>query len=146
MRSLLFAAAAALTLTSVPEAAAKKDEYVSTGSLDIQVCNRSGYDAFIAVISRNEGGWLASGWFRVNNGDCNSVATTNNLVFYLFAEQVGDMDYVWAGDFEQCVMRPGPYDIRVNPNAEVCPSGMTTEQFRELEADTWGTYTWNLTP
>jgi uncharacterized membrane protein len=146
MRSVLFAAAAALTLAQAPEAAAKKDESISTGTLDIQVCNRSGYDAFVAVIRRTEQGWLASGWFRVDNGNCNSVGATNNLVFYLFAEQVGDMDYVWAGDFEQCVMRPGPYDIWVDPNADNCPNGMTTEQFRELEADTWGAYTWNLTP
>jgi uncharacterized membrane protein len=146
MRSAIIAFA--LVLCAASPAFAQKDEGLSpaSGSLTIRICNESGRNAFTAVIYRTNGAWRSEGWFRVDNGRCEDIVTSDNLRFYVFAEEVNNVDYSWAGNFEHCISRPGPYDEVVDPNMTVCRPGQDSVMFSEWVADHYGTFTWTLDP
>lgn len=114
--------------------------------LDIRICNESGRNAFTAVIYRTGGVWRSEGWFRVDNGECATIVTSDNLRFYAFAEEVGNLDYLWGGSFPHCVIRPGPYDEAVDPEVRQCRAEQDSVQFVEWLADEFGTFTWTLDP
>jgi hypothetical protein len=144
MRFLLVILALA---TGAPTPAfAQKDGAYQTDSLTIRVCNSSGRNAFSAVIYRDSGVWHSAGWYPVNNGECRDIATSDNLRFYVFAEEIGNIDYSWSGTFEHCIWRPGPYDDVISPDAKECQDGQESVMFSEWVADSYGTFTWTLDP
>jgi uncharacterized membrane protein len=118
----------------------------AANELTIRVCNESGRNAFTAVLDRSAGEWHSEGWFRVNNGACEDIAVSDNLRFYVFAEEVDNIDYYWAGAHEHCIWRPGPYDDVIDPNVSVCRDGQESVMFVEWLADNYGTFTWTLDP
>lgn len=119
-----------------------------SNNLAIQFCNYSGYDTFTAIIYQdsNDGQWHSRGWWRVNNNDCEYIADTNNLVFYAFAEQIGDQSATWGGSHQHCVTNPGPYNDIVPAGGETCRGDQRLVMFDEIEAQNFGTFTWNLRP
>lgn len=144
MRSALIAFL--LALFAATPALAQKDGAGGAGQLTVRVCNESGRNAFTAVIYRINGEWRSEGWFQVDNGACEDIAYSDNLRFYVFAEEVGNIDYYWGGSFEHCIMRPGPYDDVINPSAVECRNGQESVMFVEWVADEFGTFTWTLDP
>jgi len=144
---LAFTALVLALLWATPSFAQKGDTLsTASGQLTIRVCNESGRHVFSAFIYRSNGVWRSEGWFRVNNGQCEDIVTSDNLRFYAFAEEVGNIDYYWGGNFEHCIWRPGPYDDVVDPNATVCQPGQDSVMFTEWVADHFGTFTWTLDP
>ncbi|WP_395646325.1 DUF1036 domain-containing protein [Terricaulis sp.] len=117
-----------------------------SNNLAVSFCNYSGYDAFTAVIYQRNGQWHSQGWWRVNNGACQYVADTDNLVFYAFAEQVDDQSATWGGHNQHCVTNPGPYHDYIPASGETCRSDQRLVGFQEVEANNFGTFTWNLRP
>jgi len=137
----------ALALLAAPAALAQKGGASSAGDqLTIRVCNQSGRNAFSAVIYRSGGTWRSEGWWRVDNGACLDLAVSDNLRFYVFAEEVGNTEYYWGGSFEHCIWRPGPYNDVIDPNTTVCRDGQVSVMFAEWVADQYGTFTWTLEP
>lgn len=138
----------ALALFAATPAFAQKTGQIgpASASLTIRVCNESGRNAFSAVVYRSGGVWRSEGWFPVSNGECRDVALSDNLRFYVFAEEVGNIDYFWGGNFEHCIWRPGPYNDVIDPNTSVCQSGQESVMFAEWVADDFGTFTWTLDP
>jgi len=118
--------------------------------IDIQVCNQTGRDIFAAVIYRQVGGtqWRSEGWFRTNNGACRTIAATDNLTFYLYAEEVGDGgSRFWGrGDIEHCVTRPGPYNEPIERTGMSCRTNQDLVDFTAVTAERYGVYTWTLEP
>jgi uncharacterized membrane protein len=145
MRSALIAFALVF-LAAAPAMAQKPDDGISASSsgLTIRICNESGRNAFTAVIYQRDGVWRSEGWFRVDNGACRDIVTADHLRFYAFAEEVDNTGYSWAGNFEHCITRPGPYNDVVNPNNTTCPQ--ESVMFSEWVADHYGTFTWTLDP
>jgi uncharacterized membrane protein len=135
-----------LALCAASPALAQKGGASAGDQLTIRVCNESGRNAFTAVIYRNAGVWRSEGWWRVDNGDCIDIATTDNLRFYVFAEEVGNIDYYWGGNFEHCIWRPGPYEDVINPDATECQAGQESVMFAEWVSESYGTFTWTLDP
>jgi uncharacterized membrane protein len=135
-------------LAATPATAQKPDDGIAPAASDlsIRVCNSSGRNAFTAVIYRNGGQWHSDGWFRVDNGQCEVIATSDNLRFYVFAEEVDNVDYFWGGNHEHCIWRPGPYNDVFDPNASVCRDGQESVMFVEWVAESYGTFTWTLDP
>lgn len=127
-----------------PASAPSQAQQTAPDQLTIRVCNQSGRHAFTAVIYRRSSVWHSEGWFRVNNGECLDVAHADNLRFYAFAEEAGNTEYFWAGNFEHCIWRPGPYDVEINPNNTNCSEA--SARFTEWVADRFGTFTWTLDP
>lgn len=131
-----------------PSASAQKDggtAAVNT-TLTIEICNQSGRNVFAALVYRDGAGWHSAGWYRVNHGECNAPVVSDNLIFYAFAEEVGNTDYYWGGDFDHCVTRPGPYDFLINPDYTECTKDQELVSFTQWEADSYGTFTWTLDP
>lgn len=148
MFRLICAALLGLALLT-PDASAQKQGIapaVGGSSLDLEICNESGRNVFVALVYRDSAGWHSAGWWRIDNGQCDTPATSDNLIFYAFAEEVGNTDRYWGGDFDHCVSRPGPYDILINPDYTECGKDQELVSFIQLEADTFGTYTWTLDP
>ncbi len=143
LAAIAFAFAA---LFATPSFAQKGGLSASSAQVTVRVCNESGRNAFTAVIYQRDGAWHSEGWFGVNNGACRDIATADNLRFYTFAEEVGNVAYSWAGNFEHCVLRPGPYHDIVNPNGTTCGRGQESVMFSEWLADRPGTFTWTLNP
>lgn len=116
--------------------------------LAIHYCNYSGYDVFTAIIYQEigTGRWHSRGWWRINNGNCEYIADTDNLVFYAFAEQTNDQNATWGGSNQHCVTNPGPYNDIVPASGETCRREQRLVGFQEVEADNYGSFTWNLRP
>lgn len=115
--------------------------------LAIEICNHSGRNAMTAIVYQRSGQWIGSGWFRIGAGDCGTVAHTDNLTFYVFAEEEGNQSRRWvSGRFGQCVDRPGPYERPVNPSGDRCGYGQDLVPFQTYTSNTWGTFTWTLDP
>jgi uncharacterized membrane protein len=141
------AALLALALLT-PSANAQKDSIApaTSSGLSLQICNESGHNVFVALVYRDSQGWHSAGWWPINNGQCDTPAVADNLIFYAFAEEVGNVDLYWGGEFPHCVTRPGPYDFLINPDSTVCGKDQELVNFIQLEADAYGTYTWTLDP
>jgi uncharacterized membrane protein len=132
-----------------PAASAQKDSVApaaNSSGLALQVCNESGRNVFVALVYRDSAGWHSAGWWQINNGQCDTPATADNLVFYAFAEEVGNTGRFWGGAFEHCITRPGPYDFLINPSYTECGKDQDLVSFLQIEAETFGTYTWTLDP
>lgn len=146
MLRTLCAAVLALFLLAPAASAQKGGTPPATGGLSLQICNESGRNVFAALVYRDAQGWHSAGWWPINNGQCDTPAVADNLIFYAFAEEVGNTDRFWGGDFEHCITRPGPYDFLINPDSTICGKDQELVSFIQLEADSFGTYTWTLDP
>ncbi|OYX27530.1 MAG: hypothetical protein B7Z10_00055 [Rhodobacterales bacterium 32-66-7] len=117
-------------------------------TVDISVCNRTANDALVAISFQPVGAkptdWRNQGWFTVLSGDCNYIASTAVANFYLYAEVAGNQSVYWGGNYNLCVVYPGPYDYLSRGGN--CKRGQTAAPFVSLSADQFGPYTWNLDP
>lgn len=112
----------------------------------VEVCNRTGVDVFLAIayIPVGQRDFVNEGWRRINAYQCSRQAETTNSYFYLYAEEVGGDGY-WGGDFDHCVIRPGPFERAL---VGTCSQyGADQVQFEEIHTNiSSGTFTWNLNP
>lgn len=150
MRTLIMAVVA-VSLASLAQGAAQAQGKVGAGSeyatVDIQVCNRSGRDATVAVsyVEVGSGKFINRGWYDVLNGGCSSIVSTDNANFYLYADATDGSGRTWEGAHVLCVEYPGPYTFWTT-GAEVCDQGQETRNFVSMHADEPGAYVWNLDP
>ncbi|MCT8329166.1 DUF1036 domain-containing protein [Albidovulum sediminis] len=117
--------------------------------LDLEVCNRSSDDAFVAVsyqpVGSSDSDWRNEGWYSVRAGECQIIAETDNAYFYMYAEVDGDSSRYWGGDHSECVEHPGPFGFWTR-DGEACESHQDVAEFVAMHADQPGRYTWNLDP
>lgn len=120
----------------------------AAGMLTLEVCNKSGRNATVAVSFMEPGDerWVTRGWFAVNNGACISVGTTDNANFYMYAEALNDGDYVWKGEHSLCVQYPGPFTRYESGAGRTCESHEALVGFQKMHAEQAGTWTWTLDP
>lgn len=117
------------------------------GLLEVQVCNRSGRDAQVAIsyIQPGEDRFINRGWYKVEDGDCNVIAKTSNSHFYMYADADDGSGLAWQGDFPLCVEYPGPYTF-YSTGSDYCEDDQELRQFVAIESDEPGQHTWNLDP
>lgn len=120
----------------------------AAGLLSLQVCNKSGRNATVAVSYMEPGDerWVTRGWFAVNTGGCITVGETDNANFYMYAETLNSGDYVWKGDHTLCVQYPGPFTRYESGNGRTCDSYESLVGFKKMHAEQAGTWTWTLDP
>jgi uncharacterized membrane protein len=154
MKAIIAAAAAASLAAFAPgmvSAQAKAEAAgISRGrpnTVDIQVCNRSGRDATVAVsyVEAGSGAFVNRGWYDVLNGACAQLASTDNANFYVYADATDGSGRSWQGDHVLCVEYPGPYTFP-STGSTTCEYGQETRKFVPIHADGPGPYTWNLDP
>ncbi|MDX2275775.1 MAG: DUF1036 domain-containing protein [Hyphomonadaceae bacterium] len=148
MLRFVSAAFLGLALLTSPASAQKEGIAPATNAstLSIEICNSSGRNVFAALVYRDSAGWHSAGWYRIDNGQCDTPVVSDNLIFYAFAEEVGNTDYTWGGDFPHCITRPGPYDFMIDPVNTVCGKDQELVDFAQWEAESFGTFTWTLDP
>lgn len=147
------AAAASLTLLApgVVFAQAKAESAgLSRGkpaTVDVQVCNRSGRDATVAVsyVEVGSGQFVNRGWYDVLNGACAQLVSTDNANFYVYADATDGSGRTWQGDHALCVQYPGPYTFW-STGSSSCEQDQEMRNFVPIHADEPGPYTWNLDP
>jgi uncharacterized membrane protein len=149
--TLVVATLAALSLTPVAASAQSKPGMsapkTQSATVDIQVCNRSGRNATVAVsyVEVGTGQFVNRGWYDVNNGACESLVSTDNSNFYFYADASDGSGRTWSGSHNLCVEYPGPYTFYSAGETE-CGSGQEVKGFVPAHSDQTGTYTWNLDP
>lgn len=147
---LAFAPAAAQTTGKTFKgnrgAAPRNQGNTADGMLDIQVCNRSGQSASVALsfIEPGDTRFINRGWFSVRPGECKVLGQTDNATFYAYAD-VDDTDRAWQGNHSLCVEYPGPYTFYTS-ESDYCDDDQVTRDFIVMTATETGTYTWNLDP
>ena len=116
--------------------------------LTLEVCNKSGRNATVAVSYMEPGSsqWVLRGWYAVNNGACITVGTTDNANFYMYAETLNSGDYMWSGNHNLCVQYPGPFTLYGDGGGRTCASHEQLRGFVSLKAEKAGSYTWTLNP
>ena len=116
-------------------------------TVDISVCNQTRTDVLVAIsfqpVGAGPNDWLNKGWYTVLRGDCEYIASTENGIFYAYAEKYGDSSLYWGGNHSLCVEYPGPYEFW---SKKSCSRHQNSAPFAVLEADQFGPYTWTLTP
>lgn len=117
------------------------------GLIEVQVCNRSGRDAQVAIsyIQPGESRFINRGWYKVENGDCSVIAKTRNAHFYLYADADDGSGLAWQGDFPICVEYPGPYTF-YSSGDDYCGDDQELRQFVAIKSEEPGRHTWNLDP
>lgn len=155
IRKALAALAVAALLAGPQAALAQKEKtsasssatYASPDTVDVEVCNRSGVTAAAAIsyLPVGQATWYNEGWFTVEPGACEIIATTDNTFFYLYAEQRNSGELYWGGDHGQCVQYPGPFALW-DDGSDYCPDSYDSVDFREVEATETGYFTWYLDP
>lgn len=118
----------------------------SAATVTIRVCNRTSDTALVALsyIKVGESRFVNAGWYRVEPGDCDDLAETDNAHFYAYADVDGE-DRFWGGNHDLCVEYPGPYEFYTSTN-DTCDSDQEVRAFVTMTATEAGTYTWNLDP
>lgn len=142
--------AAELLITEVPDSGDDEDDFWSepaSTTVDIQVCNESGWEAKVAVsyIEVGSDRFVNRGWYPVASGACSTVAVTDNSNFYLYAETDDGSARTWTGGHSLCVEYPGPYTF-YSTGEEYCQAHQELRHFSALSAGEPGTYTWRLQP
>ena len=118
------------------------------GIYEIRVCNRTGYNAAVAIsyqpvgYERDSSRWYNEGWFVVKAGTCENLRQTNNAYFYGYAETHNSDEGYWGGDLQLCLSRPGPYAFW--RAGEECAAGQDLVGFQTMHATQRGVFTWNL--
>lgn len=122
-----------------------KPVYSAPATFDVEVCNRSGITAAAAIsyIPVDEVTWFNEGWFTVEPGACETIATTDNTFFYVYAEQRNSGELFWGGTHAQCVQYPGPFALW-DDGSDFCPGDYESVDFQEWEATEPGIFTWYL--
>lgn len=154
MKTILAAAAAASLVLFAPGLATAQAKAGAAGiskgrasTVDIQVCNRSGRDATVAVsyVEVGSGQFVNRGWYDVLNGACAQLVSTDNANFYVYADATDGSGRSWQGEHVLCVQYPGPYTFW-STGSSTCEEGQETRSFVPIHADEPGPYTWNLDP
>lgn len=141
MKWLFSVLGAGFLLLAPQEASA---QYNRSDYIQIEVCNRTNADIYLAIayVPLGQSELRMEGWRRVNANQCINQAETSNQYFYMYAEEVYG-DGFWGGDFDHCVIRPGPFN---HPMRGMCSRANAAQvQFEELHSTAFGgTFTWNL--
>lgn len=154
MKSIIAATLAASLAAVAPTAASAQAKPGAAGvsrgrpaTVDIQVCNRSGRDATVAVSYVEVGStqFVNRGWYDVLNGACAQLVSTDNANFYVYADATDGSGRAWQGGHALCVEYPGPYTFW-STGASTCDEGQEMRNFVPIHADEPGPYTWNLDP
>jgi uncharacterized membrane protein len=131
------------------QSGAGRIEVASKGppTLDLKVCNRSGRDANVAVsyVPAGEETFLNRGWFRVANGACRDLVTTDNSRFYFYADAADGSERNWQGSHTLCVEYPGPYTFYAT-GSSLCAPHQDVRSFVAFRAEEPGSWTWTLDP
>lgn len=117
------------------------------GLTDIMVCNRSGQLAVAAVsyLSAANGQFRNRGWVIIENGVCQTMASTASRLFYLYAEGIENPSISWRGNHNLCVEWPGSFDF-VSTDQTTCDAGQIVKPFLPMQASSPGPHIWNLDP
>ena len=154
MKAFIAAAAAASLAVLTPAGVSAQIKVEETRyakgrpvTVDIQVCNRSGRDATVAVsyVEVGSGQFVNRGWYDVLNGACAQLVSTDNANFYVYADATDGSGRTWQGDHALCVQYPGPYTFW-STGSSACEQGQEMRNFVPIHADEPGPYTWNLDP
>lgn len=140
--------AAALAASAPQTASAQAKQNKSTSpTVDIQVCNRSGRNATVAIsyVEVGSNAFINRGWYQVHNGACTNLVSTDNANFYMYGDATDGSGRNWSGNHALCVQYPGPYAFW-SDGSDTCPSGYETRDFVSMHADETGPYTWTLEP
>lgn len=68
----------------------------------LEVCNKSGQTAYVAVGYPDGDKWVAEGWWEVGVADCTTVLTGDLSSRYYYVRGEGVDDLVWEGDHYFC--------------------------------------------
>lgn len=145
--------AAALLITELPDSDDGSDggdwsaaEPVSN-VIDIQVCNQSGRSAKVGVSYVEVGTqqFINRGWYDVANGACETLVSTDNQNFYMYADASDGSGLSWSGGHALCVEYPGPYTF-YSTGAEYCEDHQEVRNFVPMTVVETGVYTWTLNP
>ena len=141
------AVAACLTAAAPAPAPAQIKPGMKSATVDLQVCNRSGRNASVAVsyVEVGSGQFTNRGWFDVYDGACIDLVSTDNANFYMYADAADGSGRSWAGDHPLCVQYPGPYAFW-SDDSDTCPYGYEIRNFVPMHADEVGPYVWTLNP
>lgn len=148
MKTILTAAVAVcLTAVAPAPASGQTKPGMTPATVDIQVCNRSGRNATVAVsyVEVGTGAFNNRGWFDVYDGACIDLVSTDNSNFYMYGDATDGSGRTWSGNHPLCVQYPGPYTFW-SDGGDTCPYGYETRDFVPMHADEAGTYTWTLNP
>jgi uncharacterized membrane protein len=149
MKAILAAALAACLSVAAPSMlrAQTAPNFQLPQTYDLKVCNRSGRNATVAAAYKDiaAGRFTIRGWFPVNDGACIDLVSTNNSVFYMYADATDGSGRSWSGSHPLCAQYPGPYTFWPDASRD-CPSGYETRNFVPMSADEPGPYTWTLDP
>lgn len=142
-----FAAAAVSALAPGLAVAQVKPNKLAPATVDIQVCNQSGRNGTVAVsyVEVGTGQFINRGWYEVADGTCESIVSTDNANFYMYADATDGSGRSWSGNHSLCVQYPGPYTFW-SDGSDTCPAGYETRNFVPMHADEAGDYTWTLDP
>jgi uncharacterized membrane protein len=106
-----------------------------------RVCNKSSFDAFIAVSNRLKPGtetWRSHGWYTVARGQCIDVGTFPRGWFYWYGrDREGGS---WAGQGADadngCVDFNAAFDFTFSDTAGSCPAGFSEVFFKKVNVNT----------
>ena len=104
----------------------------------LEICNRTGYPATIALGFNERNRWVSKGWYNIAGGDC-EVLVRGDLTeryYYYYAEHV-QRGGKWAGKYTFCVSR-NSFNIVGDKNCE--SRGYEKQGFRQIdtgEAKSW---------
>jgi uncharacterized membrane protein len=141
------AVAAGLIALAPAPATAQTSSGVASATVDIQVCNRSGRNATVAIsyVEVGSGQFMNRGWYEVYNGACVDLVSTDNANFYMYGDTTDGSGRTWSGDHPLCVQYPGPYSFW-SDGSETCPIGYEVKNFVPMHANEAGPYVWTLNP
>jgi len=143
---LIVTAALAIATPAFAQAQSGKEGF-GRPTVDLRVCNSSGYDATVAVsyVQPGEETFINRGWYDVENGACRALVTTDNANFYLYADASDGSGRSWKGDHTLCVEYPGPYTF-YSTGGGYCTDGQDPRDFLSFTAEEPGEWTWTLDP
>jgi len=147
MQMKRFAVLAAFLAASFAPAPAFAQQAERQHAIGVRVCNNSRDAARVAVSYQPIGQhqFYNEGWYGVAAYSCETVAVTDNAVFYAYAEVANDGERLWGGAHPLCVAYPGPYEF-YSEQLGLCSAGQELRHFAVLRATGWGVYTWTLDP
>ena len=141
------AVAAGLIALAPAPATAQTKPGMASSTVDIQVCNRSGRNASVAIsyVEVGTGQFLNRGWYDVYADTCIDLFSTDNANFYMYGDATDGSGRSWSGNHALCVQYPGPYTFW-SDGSDTCPYGYETRNFVPMHADETGPYVWTLDP
>jgi uncharacterized membrane protein len=114
-----------------------------------RVCNKSSYDAWMALSTRAQPGgnvWRNHGWYGVQRGQCVDLGSYPKQVFYWFGRdaQGGTWGNGTTPDELTCVNLSGTFDYTYSDAAGSCPAGTTQVKAKRVDNVTMPLFTTTL--